>query len=171
MSLLSQITGSQAVMGTVAQTVANDPTYLANRERLAAMVAMGYGYLDWYAQYRSTFFAISLVATAASVAGMVKRTQNPEAKVLYGVLAAMSAGVAFFTRPDRLRAAPPPPDPNAPPSTPVMPVLLGYLDAKGAELSAAQPGWEAANLLRLANDFGSGTMDPSVQTLLASNSH
>ena len=52
-----------------------------------------------------------------------------------------------------------------------VPALLGYLDSKGAELSAEEPGWEAQNLLRLANDFGSGTIDPSVQTLLASNSH
>lgn len=170
MSLLSSITGSSAVMGTVAQTVANDPAYLANRERVAAMVAMGYSYLDWYAAYRSTFFAISLVATAASIAGAIKRPSH-EARMLYGVLALASAGVAYFTRPDMLRAAPAPVDPNAPPSTPVMPTLLGWLDSKGAELSAVEPGWEAQNLLRLANDFGSGTMDPSVQTLLASNSH
>jgi hypothetical protein len=169
-SLLSSITGSSAVMGTVAQTVANDPTYLANRERLAAMIAMGYGYLDWYAQYRSTFFALSLVATAASVAGAIKRTSH-EARLLYGALALASLGVAYFTRPDMLRPAPAPVDPNAPPSTPVMPQVMGWLDSKGAELSAVQPGWEAANLLRLANDFGSGTIDPSVQTLLASNSH
>jgi hypothetical protein len=171
MSLLSSLTGSSAVMGTVAQTVSNDPTFLLNRERLAAMVAMGYGYLDWYAAYRSTFFAISLVATAASVAGIIKRKANPEAKTLYTILALTSLGVAYFTRPDMLRAAPPPIDPSAPPTSTAMPALLGFLDNKGAELSASEPGWEAQNLLRLANDFGSGTIDPSVQTLLASNSH
>lgn len=171
MSLLSSITGSSAVMGTVAQTAANDPTFLQNRERLATLVAMGYGYLDWYAAYRSTFFAISLVATAASVAGVIKRKANPEAKTLYTVLALASAGVAYFTRPDLLRAAPPPVDPNAPPTSSAIPGLLGWLDNKGAAFTATEPGWEAQNLLRLANDFGSGTIDPSVQTLLVSNSH
>ena len=171
MNLLASITGSSAVMGTVAQTVANDPGFVQNRERLAAIVQMGYTYLDWYNQYRSTFFALSLVATAGSLAMLAKRRTNTEAVTLYCVLAAASMGVAYLTRPDLLRAAPPPVDPNAPPSSPVMPQVLGWLDTKGAELSAVQPGWESANLLRLANDFGSSTLDPSVQTLLVSNSH
>lgn len=171
MSLLSSLMGSSAITGTMAQAVTNDGTYQQNRERLAVMVQMGYAYMDWYAQYRSTFFALSLVATAGSAALALKKRTNPEAVTLYSILALASAGVAYFTRPDFMRPTPVVDNGPPQPSSSAIPGALAWLDNKGAELSQVQPGWEAANLLRLANDFGAGTLDPAVQTMLTSNTH
>lgn len=160
-----------ATMQQAASSAMSVPVVAVNRARAAAAIDAGYDAMATYMAWRPTIFAASVVGVAVSSAALIRRVKNPEAVALYGILGAISAVSAWFTRPDALRSPPQqaiPTDPNAPSG---MAGAVGWLDERVARNSAQRPGWEAATFTRLASDLGLGTLNPAVQALLTQNSH
>jgi hypothetical protein len=163
---LTNATMQQAALSALAV-----PAVQVNRARAAAAVDAGYDVMATYMAWRPVIFAVSTMGAVVSGAALTRRIRTPEAVALYGIMGALSALVAWYTRPDMLRKPPAqaiPTDPNAPQG---MAGAVGWLDQRVAHNSAERPGWEAATYTRLASDLGMGTLNPAVQALLTQNSH
>lgn len=167
---VSKLMGSAArsalVEGT--QAYAQSPAVVVNRARAAAALDYGYEKLDQYERWRPTLFAASAAGCAISIAAATKRRKVPEAVTLYSLLALISGGVAWFTRPDALRPAPAPsPVPQAPGEGPgAVDQVLGWVDRRVEHLNQTEPGWETATWQRLSNDLGFGKITSPVRELL-----
>lgn len=156
------------------QAASAERNFAVNRDRTAASIHWGYEQLAKYEAIRPSLFATSLVGLALSVSMITKRRRVPEAVTLYSVLAAMSAGAAWFTRPDALRPAPAPVPPAAPGEDDsgqgAMAMVLGWADRKAQVLDATYgPHWRDATWRRLARDTGFDTMHPYAESILALN--
>lgn len=160
---------SNPLVITAAKSIANQQNVALNRARAAVMVDMGYGALDAYTENRSLLFILGLIGSCASGYMLYKR-KGAEARALYSISLVASAGLAWFTRPDALRSAPPAPAPGEPePATPAESTTrrsLAWLDQKAADNTAEDPNWENAAWSRLSQDLGSGTIPPAVTALL-----
>ncbi len=162
---------TQAAMQQAAGSAMAMPVVAVNRARAAAAVDAGYDAMATYMAWRPVLFAASVTGSVVAGAALVRRHKNPEAIALYGIIGALSALTAWFTRPDMLRSPvvqAMPTDPNAPSG---MAGAVGWLDDRVARNSQERPGWEAATFKRLAGDLGMGTLNPAVQALLTQNSH
>lgn len=168
-SLLGSSSTASAAIGAVSSVVATNPTFLLNRERLAAVAQMGYNGAALYATWQPALFLFSVSGAIASGYMLWKRrSKGGESVALWTAATLSSLGVAYFTRPAFMR-----PDPvNPPAGTPTaMDGIFAYLDQKAANYSYYTPGWEGQVLTQLAADAGGGTVDPALATLLTEGSH
>ena len=162
---------TQAALQQAANAALATPEVEVNRARAAAALDAGYDAMATYMAWRPVLFAASVTGAVVAGSALARRYKNPEAVALYGLAGAISTLVAWFTRPDMLRAPVVqaiPTDPNAPSG---MAGAIGWLDNKVATNTEERPGWEAATFNRLASDLGMGTLNPAVQALLTQNSH
>lgn len=168
-SLLGSSSTASAAIGAVSSVVGTNPTFLLNRERLAAVAQMGYNGAALYTTWQPALFLFSISGAIASGYMLYKRRAKGGESVALWTTATLSAlGIAYFTRPAFLRPTPI----NPPAGTPTaMDGIFAYLDQKAADYSAETPGWEGAALTQLAADAGGGTVDPALATLLTENSH
>lgn len=167
-SLIGGSSTADAGINALAEVVATNQTFLQNRARAAAVTQMAYNGMALYTQWQPFLFMASLSGALGSAYLLyARRARGAETVALWSVAALAAAGVAYFTRPAFLRATPTV-DP-ATTSTPVMAQILGYLDNQVATYTAESPGWEGAILEQVAADFGGGTIDPAVATLLTEN--
>lgn len=157
--------GQAALIGA-AKSAAKSPAVVINRGRAAALTRWGYNQLDTFNRHRPTIFAISAGLCGMSVALGYRRRKVPEGLALYSMSAIMTGLLAWLTRPDALR-----PDKTMATVTPdgqvieteaegpgTMSQVLGWLDAKHAQLNQESPGWQRATWRRLANDLGYDTI-------------
>ena len=148
-----------------AAQAALNPIVAQNRARAAALVELGFEGLDTYNQYRSTLFVVALLGATASGYALYRR-RNAEARALYSITGLISVAAAWLTRPDAMRAALPPPAEGETAPAPSTARTMGWIDNRVDKLTAEQPGWEGVTWQRLANDLGTGTMNPAVTALL-----
>lgn len=156
---------SSAALSTVARTAATNPVVLQDRARAAAVLDAGYGWIDTYDAMQPVLFWGSVIGAIASGYALAKRRKVPEAATLYTVSELACLATAWMTRPAWLRPAPTVEQATA--SSPAVGNLIGWMDKKVADNSAARPGWERATWTRLEGDVG--TSDPAVSALLLTN--
>ena len=169
-SLIGGSSTADAGINALAQVVATNPTFLQNRARLAAVSQMAYNGMAVYTQWQPFLFLLGISGLVTSGYMLYqRRSRGAETVALWTVASLTAAGLSYFTRPAFLRPAPTV-DP-ATTSSPVMAEILGYLDNQVATYTAESPGWEGTVLEQVAADFGGGTIDPAVATLLTENAH
>lgn len=161
---------AQQVLNEAASSAADTPLVQVNRARAAALVDYGYDKLDQYDRWRPYIFAGSAGTCALSVAAVIKRRKIAEAWPLYLVLAAMSGGLAWVTRPGWLRGAPAPLPTKQTDSPSSLNTMVGWLDRRVDQNTHQQPGWEAETWQRVAQDVGFSTIPPYAQKFFTANS-
>lgn len=155
------------VLSSAASAVTDIPAVVLNRARMAAVVSKGYETLDLYRKWQGYLFAAGVLgAVSASLALAKRHAKSAETYPLYIGAGIASAALAWVTRPDSLRATPPPADPSHPATTARS---LAWMDAQVAARTQQHPGWEASTWARLANDLGQSTLSPSLQVIITRN--
>lgn len=169
-SIIGGSSTADAGINALAEVVATNQTFLTNRARLAAVSQMAYNGMAVYTQWQPFLFLLGVSGLVTSGWMLYRRrARGTETVALWTIASLASAGMSYVTRPAFLRPAPTI-DPTTT-SSPVMAEILGYLDNQVAEYTAESPGWEGAVLEQVAADFGGGTIDPAVATLLTENAH
>lgn len=170
---LSTVTDAfgNSVLNQASKLAADTDIVRLNRARTAALADYGYLQFDRYEYYRPVVFTGSVIICGMSIAAVIKRRKILEAWPLYFVLAGLSGGVAWFTRPDLLRTppAPVPPQTAENPPPPALQRFLGWLDNKIQKNTLNRPGWESQTYQRLASDLGFSTIPEHVKVLLTRN--
>jgi hypothetical protein len=138
---------------TVRVALRQSPEYVANRNRVGAMLHDGLAAMDVYQQWKPAIFIASLIGAAASGYAFEKRGRRPknlEAMVMYGALFAVCSTAAWITRPSLGGAAVPadasPADVAADPQGAA---TVGWIDRRVAALSAEDPNFADEAFARL----------------------
>ncbi len=128
-------------LSTIAQVAAS--TAAPQMKRRAAVVAHdSFRLVDGYIEARPTIFYGSLMASAAAGAMAVKRrSHGVEAVAAWSIVAMVSAGVAWVTRPT--------PATTAAQGRPPLEQVNAWLDQRAAQLDQSEPGWQDRALVRL----------------------
>lgn len=126
------------------------PSYVTNRDRVAAFTADGLALYDQYQKAKPYLFWGSLVGAIASAYAFEKRGRkhdNREAMVLYGASFAVCAVTAFITRPTGTKDVPA----DAPPGTEPTEdgALVKWIDEHVAAYKARDPEFADKTLGRL----------------------
>lgn len=134
---------------TVRVALRQSPEYVANRNRVGALLHDGLSAMDTYQQWKPALFIGSLISMAGSGYAFAKR-KNPEARVLYGSLFALSAAIAWFTKPSLGgAAAPADASPEEVAAAPKDAATVGWIDSRVSKLSADDPNFADAAFARL----------------------
>jgi len=136
---------------TVRVALRQSPEYVANRNRVGALLHDGLAAMDVYQQWKPAIFIASLIGAAASGYAFEKRGRRPknvEAMLMYGSLFAVCSATAWITRPS---STPPPSDasPEDVAADPQGAATVGWIDKRVAALSADDPNFADEAFARL----------------------
>jgi hypothetical protein len=137
-NLLDKLRGATAnVPSLIRSVVPSTP-----RRRAAVTVHDGYAAADMWVKARPTIFWSSVAGAVLSAGALyVRRKKGPETIAVYAASFAVSAGLAWVSRPGQGGTV----APGASTSDQVM----SWLDARAARLDKSEPGWEEAATRRL----------------------
>ena len=158
---------SSAALTTVAKAATANPMVLQDRARAAAVLDAGSSAADTYDAIQPVLFWGSVLGAIASGYALAKRRKVPEAVTLYTASELACIATAWLTRPAWLRPTPPPEQAATAAKSPALASLIGWMDKRVADNTAARPGWERATWTRFEAD--AGVTDPAIAALLNTN--
>jgi uncharacterized membrane protein len=171
MSALDTLT-SYVPPDTVRSALRQQPEYVINRNRAAAVVQTGFSYYDTYKKFQPAIFGGACVGAILSALALYKRRKiAPEAKILYTSSCLVCTAVAWFTRPDALRAGSGvPADAPAGTEKSTDSNLVTWVDQKVEQLSAENPNFADVTIKRLVSMPGIATqfkkMNPVIRAVI-----
>lgn len=157
---------------TIRAALRQQPEYVANRDRVAAVVHEGFAYYDTYKAFQPVIFGGACIGAAISAMALYKRRKvAAEAKILYSGSFLLCAAIAWFTRPDFLKGGSSVPS-DAPAGTPKTKdsSLVSWVDDKVEALKGQDPNFADATIQRLVNMPGIATqfkkMNPVIRAVI-----